>query len=224
MPGQGIPGAEQWYGPGTPQGPQRKRPRWLAPVAAAAAIVVIIVVLVVVLSPSSPKNTAGSGTSPSPSQSASQSQSASTSPSPTGSPTPTTGQLPLSQFQVGDCLTGSNLQLNKTTPWPKLSTAVPCSQSHTAEVFLSNDTYWTKSTPFPGAKGITADAKAACNKAFESYVGIAYSKSVYTWTDIVPDASTWPGGDRALHCVAYYSTDANPSGEFMTASIKGTAK
>jgi hypothetical protein len=125
---------------------------------------------------------------------------------------------------VGDCLTGANLQLNKTTPWPKLSTAVPCDQSHTAEVFLSNDTYWSKNTPFPGSTGITADAKAACNKAFASYVGIAYSKSVYTWTDIVPDSSTWPGGDRALHCVAYYSTDANPSGEMMTASIKGSAK
>jgi serine/threonine protein kinase len=224
MPGQGIPGAEQWYGPGAPQGPQRKRPAWIYPVAAAAFIVVIIVVLFVTLSPGSPSSTAGSGTSPSPSQSASQSQSASTSPSPTGSPTPTTGQLPLSQFQVGDCLTGSNLQLNKTTPWPKLSTAVPCDQSHTAEVFLSSDTYWSKNTPFPGSTGITADAKAACNKAFASYVGIAYSKSVYTWTDIVPDASTWPGGDRALHCVAYYSTDANPSGALMTASIKGTAK
>jgi hypothetical protein len=185
-------------------------------------IIVIIVVLVVVLSPGSPKTTAGSGTSPSASQSASQSQSASA--SPTGSPTPTTGQLPLSQFQVGDCLTGANLQLNKTTPWPKLSTAVPCAQSHTAEVFLSDDTHWSKNAPFPGAAGITADAKASCNKAFASYVGIAYSKSVYTWTDIVPDKTTWPGGDRALHCVAYYSTDANPSGEFMTATIKGTAK
>ena len=223
MPGQGMPGhpgAEQWYGPGAPQGPQRKRPGWIYPAAAAAFIVVIIVILVVTLSPSSPSTNAGSSTSPSPSQS----QSASTSPSPTGSPTPTTGQLPLSQFQVGDCLTGANLQLNKTTPWPKLSTAVPCDQSHTAEVFLSSDTYWSKNAPFPGATSITAAAKAACNKAFASYVGIAYSKSVYTWTDIVPDASTWPGGDRALHCVAYYSTDANRSGEMMTASIKGTAK
>jgi hypothetical protein len=222
MSGPGIPGAEQWYGPGAPQGPQRKRPAWIYPAAAAAFIVVIIVVLVVSLSPGSSKNNAGPGTttSPSVSQSASQSQSA----SPSAKATPTTGQLPLSQFQVGDCLTGANLQLNKTTPWPKLSTAVPCDQSHTAEVFYSNENHWSKSTPFPGASGITADAKAACNKAFASYVGIAYSKSVYTWTDIVPDASTWPGGDRALHCVAYYSTDANRSGAFMTGSIKGTAK
>jgi serine/threonine protein kinase len=224
LPGQGIPGAEQWYGPGAGQRPPRKRPAWIYPAAAAAFIVVIVVVLFVTLSPGSSTNTAGSGTSTTPpaSQSASQSQSASASPS--GSATPTTGQLPLSQFQVGDCLTGSNLQLNKATPWPKLSTAVSCSESHTAEVFLSDDNHWPKNTPFPGAAGITANAKASCNRAFESYVGIAYSKSVYTWTDIVPDKSTWPGGDRALHCVAYYSTDANPSGEFMTASIKGTAK
>jgi serine/threonine protein kinase len=218
-PGQGMPAADQWYGPGVGQGPQRKRPKWLAPVVAAAVIVVIIVVLVVALSPSSPKTSnAGSTTSPSPSQSHS------ATPSPTASATPTTGQLQLSQFQVGDCLTGANLQLNKATPWPKLSDGVSCSESHTAEVFFSNNNFWGKKAAFPGAGGIKTDATAACDSAFASYVGIAYSKSAYTWTDIVPDASTWPGGDRALHCVAYYATNANPSGEFLTSTIKGTAK
>jgi Septum formation len=216
-----MPAADQWYGPGVGQGPQRKRPKWLAPVVAAAAIVVIIVVLVVALSPSSPKaNNAGSTTTTSPPPS----QSHSATPSPTASATPTTGQLQLSQFQVGDCLTGANLQLNKATPWPKLSDGVPCSQSHTAEVFFSNNNFWSKKAAFPGANGIKQDATAACDNAFASYVGIAYSKSAYTWTDIVPDESTWPGGDRALHCVAYYATNANPSGEFLTSSIKGTAK
>ena len=220
MPGQGMPAADQWYGPGAGQGPKRKRPRWVAPVGAAAAIVLIIVVLVVTLSPGSPKTTAGSGTSNSPSPS--QSHRASTSPAAQG--TPTTGELTLSQFQVGDCLTGANLQLDKPTPWPKLSEAVPCGQGHTAEVFYASLNHWSKNTAFPGTTGIRADATAACDSAFASYVGIAYSKSVYTWTDIVPDASTWPGGDRALRCVAYYSTNANPAGEILHSSIKGTAK
>ena len=55
-------------------------------------------------------------------------------------------------------------------------------------------------------------------------MGIAYSKSLYTWTDIVPDASTWPGGDRGLHCVAYYATSAQPAGATLHGSIKGTDK
>ena len=221
MPGQGMPAAEQWYGPNAVQGRQpKKRPRWIAPVGAAAAIVVIVVVLVAVLSPGAKKNGATSGqsatTSAPPTHSATSSPAAST--------VPTTGQLRLSQLAVGDCLTGANLQLNKATPWPKLSTAVPCDQGHTAEVFFSNNNFWAKNAAFPGAGGIKTDATSACDSAFASYVGIAYSKSSYTWTDIVPDASTWPGGDRALHCVAYYSTNANPSGEMMTSSIKGTAK
>jgi hypothetical protein len=65
---------------------------------------------------------------------------------------------------------------------------------------------------------------AGCDSAFQSYVGIAYSKSMYTWIDVVPDASTWPGGDRALHCVAYYRTTAQPAGVTLHDSIKGTAK
>jgi hypothetical protein len=221
-----MPAAEQWYGPSAvQQGGQRKRPRWIAPAAAAAAIVVIVVVLVVTLSPGSSKNGAspGSSTSASASASASASQSQSATASPTAAPVRTTGELTLAQFQVGDCLTGANLQLNKPTPWPKLSQAVPCTEGHTAEVFYANVNHWSKNTPFPGTDGIRKNATAACDSAFASYVGIAYSKSVYTWTDIVPDASSWPGGDRALRCVAYYSTNANPAGETLHSSIKGAA-
>ena len=223
IPGQGMPAADQWYGPGTVQ-KQRKRPKWLAPAAAAAAIVVIVVILVVTLSPgSSKKNNTGASSGSSTSASASASQSVSATSSPTARAVPTTGELTLAQFQVGDCLTGTNLQLNKPTPWPKLSEAVPCSQGHTAEVFYANVNHWGKSTPFPGTEGIRKNATAACDSAFASYVGIAYQKSVYTWTDIVPDASSWPNGDRALRCVAYYSTNANPAGETLHSSIKGAA-
>jgi hypothetical protein len=208
------------------QGRQRKRPRWIAPAAAAAAIVVIVVVLVVTLSPGSSKNGASAGSSSSAasaSTSASASQSQSAPSSPTAAPVRTTGELTLAQFQVGDCLTGANLQLNKPTPWPKLSQAVPCTESHTAEVFYASVNHWSKNTPFPGTDGIRKNATAACDSAFASYVGIAYSKSVYTWTDIVPDSSSWPNGDRALRCVAYYSTNANPAGETLHSSIKGAA-
>ena len=122
------------------------------------------------------------------------------------------GDLQLAQFQVGDCLTGSNMDLNTNTPWPKITLAVPCSQSHTAEVFYANSEFWAKGGAYPGDSTISKDANAECDNAFSSYVGIAYSKSMYTWTNIVPDASTWPTGDRALHCVAYYATPKQPAG------------
>ena len=101
---------------------------------------------------------------------------------------------------------------------------MPCSQAHTAEVFYANNSFWSKNTAFPGDQTIQQTASAECNKAFQSYVGIAYSKSIYTWTVTVPNQSSWPGGDRALHCMAYYKTSAVPSGETMHGSIKGTAK
>jgi hypothetical protein len=158
------------------------------------------------------------------SSSASTSARASQSSSPNATATPTVGNLLLTQLRVGDCLTGSNMDLNKNTPWPKLTRAVPCSQSHTAEVFYANASYWPKSMAYPGSSAISSQANQECDTAFAAYDGIAYSKSMYTWTNIVPDASTWPSGDRALHCVAYYAPPDNLAGAPITGSIRGTAK
>jgi len=220
MPGgPGMPGADQWYQPPTGPGRPRQRPGWLIPAGAATAIVVVVVALVLALGSGSHKTaTAGQGASPT------RSRTHGASPSP--QPTPTVGNLSLNQLQVGDCLTGANLNLNLATPWPKLSRAVPCSQGHTAEVFYANNYYWPKNGAYPSDATIRKDATAACDSAFQSYVGIAYSQSQYTWTDIVPDASTWPLpiGDRGLHCVAYYATSAQRAGLILHSSIKGTAK
>ena len=218
MPGgPGMPGADQWYAPPAGPGRQRKRPRWVIPVGAAASILVIVVILVLVLSPGSHTPAAtGLSTSTSPSQTHRA--------SPSARPTPTVGSLQLAQFLVGDCLTGANMQLNTSAPWPKITQAVACGQAHTAEVFYANNSFWPKGGTYPGDATIKKDATAECDGAFQSYVGIAYSKSLYTWTDIVPDASTWPGGDRGLHCVAYYATSAAPAGTTLKASIKGTDK
>jgi hypothetical protein len=114
------------------------------------------------------------------------------------------------------------MDLNTNTPWPKLTLAVPCSQSHTAQVFYANSSFWPKNSAYPGNSTISKAANAECDAAFSSYVGIAYSKSKYTWTNIVPDSSTWPNGDRALHCVAYDATSKQPAGAAITGSIKGT--
>jgi Protein kinase domain/Septum formation len=211
--GPAMPGSGQWYGP--PAGPVKpKRPRWLLPAGGAAVILVVVVVLVLALGSGGSHN---NGASQSPPATPTRTHNA----SPTPSATPTTGNLTLAQLRVGDCLTGTNLDLNLNTPWPKLSRAVPCSQGHTAEVFLANSSFFPKGGSYPGDATIKKDATAGCNSAFQSYVGIAYQKSQYTWTDIVPDASTWPGGDRALHCVVYYATSSQPAGVTLHGSLKG---
>ena len=91
-------------------------------------------------------------------------------------------------------------------------------------MFLADNAFWPESLAFPGSATIIRVADAACNGAFRSYVGIAYSKSIYTWTNIIPDASTWPDGDRGLHCVAYYATAHDQAGAVLTRSIKGSRR
>ncbi len=174
-----------------------------------------VIVAAVVLSLGSSHHAASAG----PSVSAGPSSAA-----PGVTPTPTVGNLQLSQLQVGDCLTGANMELNTSDPWPKQTLAVPCDQPHTAEVFLANDNFWPRNSPFPGASTISKAGTAACDSAFQSYVGITYKKSIYTWTNVIPDASTWPTGDRALHCVAYFSTPNQPAGATLNRSIKGSGK
>jgi hypothetical protein len=118
------------------------------------------------------------------------------------------------------------MRLNENTPWPKTTDAVPCTQAHTAEVILADNhyfsRYWAAGAAFPGSKSIIDAAHKACNSAFASYVGIAFSQSKYTWADVIPDQSTWPSGDRGLHCVAYWSTTKQPAGVTLTESIKGS--
>jgi Protein kinase domain/Septum formation len=205
------PGANQWYSPLIKPGP-RRRTRWPWAVGAVAAVGAVIVAAVV-LSLGSGHPAAAPGPAVSSRPSATSSAAA-----------PTVGNLQLNQLRVGDCLTGANMELNTGDPWPKLTLAVPCNQPHTAEVFLADNNFWPRSSPFPGASAISKDGIAACNSAFRSYVGVAYSKSIYTWTNIIPDASTWPSGDRALHCVAYYSTSQQRAGVTLTHSIKGSRK
>jgi hypothetical protein len=205
------PEANQWYSPLVQPEPRRRRARWPWVVGAAAACAVIVAALVVSLSsshsPASAQSAAGSPPSPT-----------------TPSPTPTVGYLQVYQLRVGDCLAGANMELNTNDPWPKLTLAVPCNQPHTAEVFLADNNFWPQNSPFPGDRRISKDGGAACNRTFRSYVGITYSKSKYTWTNIIPDAATWPTGDRALHCVAYYSTPKRRAGTTLTHSIRGSRR
>ena len=192
----------------------RRRPRWpwaIGAVAAAGALIVAAMVLL--LGSGHHAAAAGSSVGARPSL---------TTPSATSAPT--LGSLELNQLRVGDCLTGANMKLDSNDPWPKLTLVVPCDQPHTAEVFFADNNFWPQNSSFPGNSAISKDGSAACNTAFRSYVGIAYSKSIYTWTNIIPDATTWPTGDRALHCVAYYSTSQQRAGAPLTHSIKSAGR
>jgi Protein kinase domain/Septum formation len=220
--GQGGPGGEPGsagvrqaaaprYAPNARPVRRRRRGVWVGFIAAVCGAV--IAALVVALGARNPGAPAGQNLG---------STRSSTPPAPAA--TPTVGYLTLGQLRAGDCLTGADLRLDTAKPWPQLARAVPCGQRHTAEVFLANDGFWPENLPYPGSATVVKAADAACNSAFGSYVGIAYANSIYTWTNIFPDASSWRAGDRGLHCVAYYSTTQHRAGAYITGSIRGSRR
>jgi hypothetical protein len=129
----------------------------------------------------------------------------------TASPLPTVRNLKVSQFQVGDCLTGTNLPLGGGGPWPALALAVPCSQAHTAEVFYINRNFWNGGS----YANLVNASDGTCGNAFKSYVGIADSNSIYSWEGLNPD--------RTLICIAWLGGVAGQGPASIFRSIKGVS-
>jgi len=211
-PAQPAPPAPGTMTGRAPGGGRRGRKRWLGLAAGLAAAVVVAVGVI-------PRLVATSLSGP-PAASAPQ-PATPTAAAPSASSTGR--QLTASQLLPGDCLTGSNLQLNTSGQWPTLVQAVPCDQEHTAEVYYSSN-YWPADQAYPGERVKLRQATVRCNKAFHSYVGIPYSQSVFAKTVITPSQAGWDSGDRQLTCIAYKPTNKYPGGAPLHASIRGTAR
>lgn len=137
-------------------------------------------------------------------------------------PTPTTGELQYSQLQVGDCLTGANLNnLNNDNPsesWPTLIPAVPCDQAHIAEVFYANKSFWDGTSSPPNLNFEYDSVGNECANAFQSYTS-ASPKQGYTWQDIEPKLAEWRNGDRAMYCIVYHLNN-----EDIITTMRGSVK
>jgi len=179
------------------------------------ALVAVIAVLALATSPTSPVRPAASK-SPAASGSpvTSGSPAASKSPAASGSPAPPTNQLTYEQVQPGDCVQVPHI--TTISNYPDVFTVVPCSQSHTREVFFSGD-IWPQSSAYPGDNNVNNTAIARCDRAFTAYDGISQDQSAYTYLYYYPDSGSWAIGDRLVQCVAY-----KPSGEPLHSSIKGS--
>ena len=177
------------------------RYRLIAPViagAAFAALVAIIVVLAMSMSSASPNSV-----------------------TPSSSPTSSPLQLTEDQLRPGDCLQGGNLGLGTSNLWPDLVTAVPCAQSHIAEVFFAAN-IWPQSLAYPGDEKVDSQADDRCASAFTAYDGVTSDTSAFTYDYIDPDSDTWASDDRLVVCIAYESTAQQPGGAPVNYSIKGT--
>jgi hypothetical protein len=134
-------------------------------------------------------------------------------------------QLTWDQLRPGDCLTGSNMGLGNSTPWPAQVTRVACTQPHEAEVFFAGDN-WPQSLAYPGKKAIDDQAQARCDAAFAAYDGKDFTDSSFAFDSIFDDdSSDWASGERSLECVAYEPSSSGPSGGTpVDYSIKGAKK
>ena len=166
-------------------GTRRGRTRWLWAAGGVLALAVAVAVVVIFWSrhgaPTVGPSSAAS-TTPTVGQ-----------PTAGASATPTVGRLVWTQLLPGDCLTGSNMQLNKATPWPLRVQAIPCGRKHTAEVYYSSN-YWPAGQAYPGDRVSNRQAASECVKAFRSYIGIPYSQSVFGYAAISPGRADWDSG------------------------------
>jgi hypothetical protein len=114
-----------------------------------------------------------------------------------------TGHVTEGQLRAGDCLTGSNLGLGTSSPWPFMVATVPCTNQHLAEVFFSGNA-WPQSMSYPGDNAVYHQADSRCLTAFRIYDGLDNWESAFTYQAITPTPRwDWASGDRQLVCVAY---------------------
>lgn len=142
-------------------------------------------------------------------------------------PSPTVRNLGYDQLQAGDCVTGSNLArilLVSNFTWPDSVEAVLCTQPHVAEVYFANDSYWKQAASYPGNDSVDSTGNAVCGSKFNSYVGISYNNSLYSYAYIDPSSASWAGGDRSMLCVAYYEVSGKPGAVVLNKSLRGAHK
>jgi hypothetical protein len=136
-------------------------------------------------------------------------------------PVPGATQIYFSDYQAGDCLTG-NARMNSDTPWPDLMWLVPCSGTHTYEVYYADFAHWPAETSFPGTAAVESAAVSICGGQFTQYTGMVTTDTVYSYWYVIPiDSASWAYGNRQLVCIAYFPTSDHPDGYPIIGSLKG---
>ena len=126
-------------------------------------------------------------------------------------------QLTESQLRAGDCLTGSDLNLENDSAWPSIFTELSCTQPHLAEVFYVGYPWPASLATYPGDSAVFKIADDRCSAAFTAYDGVAeFASRLGSDIEVPTTVSDWATGDREVVCVAY-----NP-GPPLNHSIKGT--
>lgn len=135
-------------------------------------------------------------------------------------------------LQAGDCLYLRAADADSDTPAGRpagTSTAsllalydqgterAPCDGSHSHEVVLQTVFPDVAGTAFPGQGTLRERNQAACEAAFEAYVGRPVDGSSLELLVAVPNEEAWTDDIRAAPCLA-----GDPNGQFLLKPAKGS--
>jgi len=126
-----------------------------------------------------------------------------------GGPPPFSGSgTYIDELVVGECFdeAGSDDEVERQ----------PCDEPHQGELYA---VVTLPPQTWPGDKEIGDQSEAACDKAFEPYVGISVDDSELEPVIWYPELSTWSSGDRNVYCGAY-----GPDGDDLDKTVKNSRR
>ena len=106
-------------------------------------------------------------------------------------------------LSVGECLDAA--ALDRYIVGEDYDTT-PCADPHDYEVYFL---YEYAAGPFPGEDEVDNELAAACENAFEGYVGRDYESSSLNIYRLWPAAGLWESGGRIGECLLF-DIDSNP--------------
>ncbi|OAT70607.1 peptidylprolyl isomerase [Mycobacteroides immunogenum] len=116
------------------------------------------------------------------------------------------GDMDVTKLRVGDCIADLGEKSYYTT-----TKAIPCAQSHKAEVYAVVP---LSGSSLPSQTVLDEKGNEECGAELESYAPSAFDDDSVQITYLYPTKRSWAQGDRAIACVATFTTA-------RTASIKG---
>lgn len=116
-------------------------------------------------------------------------------------------ELNVFELRVGDCLDAFAEGTDVSTVQ-----AVPCSEPHSDEVYMSAR---MDDGEFPGIEEAGAFAEQACAEGFTEFVGIPWTESELDFGFFNPTEASWADGDREVLC-----TITDPTAE-ITGTLEG---
>lgn len=125
------------------------------------------------------------------------------------------GEADVFSIKVGDCLNDS-AATGEVETVPK----VDCSEAHDSEAFATHD---LADGDYPAQDAMFAEADAACEAAFDGYVGVSYDESTLAYSYYFPTEESWATGDREILCVLI-EVDENGNAVQTTGSLKDSGK